>query len=81
VVTRVATPEFIRSHFRVGPADKHPALKQHAWVGLLLGYCSQDLREATLRALHALPLLPAADGRSVQTFLLYQVGTPHPTAL
>lgn len=74
VAPRVATPEFVRAHFRVpvGPdgqdpkqqyqqqlLQQHPALKEPAAVVLLLRYCVSDLSDRSfVEALEGLPLLP-----------------------
>ena len=70
VVARIATPAFVRTHFRTpasstsaptNPCDSHPALKTREAVLFLLRYCLSDLSEQSSTDLDGLPFLPVAD--------------------
>lgn len=93
MVQHVATPAYLRAHYRLtrpfrldgpdGPTSRHPSLRSRPSVQLLLRYCLHDLSDtspapALTTALDLLPLLPTASG-GVRPIVVYTTtqGRPH----
>lgn len=79
----MATPAFLRDHFRLPPSSRHspldpltlhPSLSNRSHVQLLLRYCLHDMSDTSpaslLSSLHLLPFLPTASG-AIRPLVLY----------